>query len=50
MGAYSLNKGRRKAVAKFTNRQGLMILGGVVGFFLLLILLWLLGYLPIDTD
>jgi len=42
-------KGRRKAVEKFTTRQGLGILLAIGIFLVGLVLLWMLGYLAFDV-
>jgi hypothetical protein len=43
-------RGRRKAVHKFTNRQGLALLGVVAAILIVLMVLWVLGYLRLDVD
>ena len=43
------DKGRRRAVEKFTTQQGLGILVAMGGIMAGLILLWVLGYLPFDV-
>jgi len=50
MGKYSYGKGRRKAIGKFTNRQGLWILAMVGAILIGTLLLYMLGYLRIDAD
>ena len=47
MSKYSF-KGRRKAVERFTTRQGLGILVAIGGFLGGLLLLWMLGYRHFD--
>lgn len=44
-----MERGKRKAVAQFTNRQGLLILGIIAGIVMAVLLLWMLGYLPLET-
>jgi hypothetical protein len=48
MDKYSF-RGRRKAVQKFTTRQGLGILVASGGILAGLLLLWMLGYLHLDV-
>jgi hypothetical protein len=50
MGKYSIEKGRRKAVGEFTNRQGLTMLGIVGTIVVAILLLWIFGYLRLDVD
>ena len=50
MGKYSIEKGRRKAVGKFTNWQGLTMLGIVGTVVMAILLLWIFGYLRFDVD
>jgi len=48
MRSYSLGRGRKKAVERFTNRQGLGLLVTLLLFGILIV--YLLGYLHIDMD
>jgi hypothetical protein len=48
MGKYPC-KGRRKAVERFTTRQGLGILVAIGSILGALLLLWMLGYLHFDV-
>jgi hypothetical protein len=48
MGKYSF-KGRRKAVEKFSTRQGVGILVAIGGILAGMLLLWMLGYLHFDV-
>jgi hypothetical protein len=48
MGIYSYGKGRKKAVQRFTNCQGLMILGMAGGILAGLLGLWILGVLRFE--
>ena len=50
MGKYSYDKGRRKDVEKFTIWHGLWMLAIVGAILAVMLLLYVLGYLPIDTD
>jgi hypothetical protein len=48
MGKHSF-KGRRKAVERFTTRQGLGILAAIGGILGGLLLLWMLGYVHFEA-
>jgi hypothetical protein len=50
VGKHSYGKGRRKAIEKFTNWQGLWILAMVGTILIGILLLYMLGYLHIDAD
>jgi hypothetical protein len=50
MRSYSPRKGRKKAVRKFTYRQGVLILTWVAGGLIAMMLLWYLGILRFDVD
>ena len=50
MKGYSPGRGRKKAVAKFTLRQGMWMVGVVTIAMIGVLLLWLLGYLRFDLD
>lgn len=50
MQQYSIGKGRKKEVAKFTMKHGLWIFSTLMLFGLLLVLLMVLGFLHIDAD
>jgi len=50
MANYSLTKGRKKEVRRFTIHRGLSVLAIVVAITVAILLLYILGYLPIDGD
>ena len=50
MQSYSVGKGSKKAVKKFTYRQGLFTVAWVTGAMIALMLLWYLGILRFDVD
>jgi hypothetical protein len=45
---YSLGRGRKKIVNKFTYGNGLLIVGLVCGLMIGMIALWILGYLNFE--
>jgi hypothetical protein len=47
---YSLGRGRKKAVERFTIRQGLSMLAILSGGLISIFLLYMLGHLHIDAD
>jgi hypothetical protein len=50
MSSYSPGRGRRKAVRRFTNRDGLWIVGIVSVILVGMLMLILLGYLDVNAD
>jgi hypothetical protein len=50
MKTFSLGKGRKKAVEKFTTRNGLWIMLIVAGGMIIMLALWLLGFFRLDAD
>jgi hypothetical protein len=50
MSTYSVGKGRKKAVNKFTTRDGLRMVLIIVVALVGMILLWMLGILRFDAD
>jgi hypothetical protein len=50
MGNYSLGRGSKKAVSKFTRRQGLLMMAWITGGLIALMLLWYLGIIRFDAD
>jgi hypothetical protein len=50
MKTYSLGKGRKKAVKKFTMRNGLWMTLVVAGGMIIMLALWLLGFFRLDAD
>jgi hypothetical protein len=50
MKARSPGRGRKKAVEKFTSRQGLLMLAMVILLSIGLVLLYVLGYLHLDAE
>ena len=50
MRSYSLGKGKKKAVGRFTTRHGLPMLAVLTLFLFGIILLWMLGFLRFDID
>lgn len=49
MGTYSLDRGRKKAVRRFTTREGLWIVGISSAALIGIIVLWLLGILNFEA-
>jgi hypothetical protein len=50
MRSYSPGRGRKKAVTKFTYRQGIFMVAWITGAMIALMLLWYLGILRFDVD
>jgi hypothetical protein len=50
MTTYSPGRGRKKAVRRFTTREGLWMVGIIAAALIGMILLWLLGILNVDVD
>jgi len=50
MRSYSLGRGGKKAVRKFTHRQGIVMVAWITGALIALMLLWYLGILRFDMD
>jgi hypothetical protein len=50
MKTFSLGKGRKKAVEKFTTRNGLWIMLIVAGGMIIMLALWLLGFFRVDAS
>jgi hypothetical protein len=48
MKTYSLGRGRKKAVERFTTRDGLWMTGWIAAVMTGLMVLWALGYLLVD--
>jgi hypothetical protein len=47
---YSLGRGRKKAIKKFTTHEGGWMLGIISAVLVAIALLWMLGYLHFDVD
>ena len=50
MTTYSPGRGSKKAVRRFTSREGLWMVGIVAAALIGMMLLWLLGILNFDAD
>jgi hypothetical protein len=50
MKTFSLGKGRKKAVKKFTTRNGFWIILIAAGGMIIMLALWLLGFFRPDGD
>ena len=50
MKSFSLEKGRKKAVKKFTLRNGLWMVLLITAAMIIMLLLWLTGVLHLDAD
>jgi hypothetical protein len=50
MGIATDSRGRKKAVSRFTVRDGLLILAVVTATMLAIVLLWILGFFDFDID
>ena len=50
MRSYSLGRGSKKAVRKFTYRQGILMTAWITGALVALMVLWYLGILRLDVD
>lgn len=50
MRTYTTGRGRKKAVKKFTTREGLWMLGIIIAALIGVLALWLLGFLSFDID
>jgi hypothetical protein len=50
MRSYSPGRGSKKAVRKFTYRQGIFMVAWITGAMIALMLLWYLGILRFDVD
>ena len=49
MQRFSLTKGRKKEVAKFTARRGLLVVGLMILFGIVLVLLMVVGWFRVDA-
>ena len=50
MRPYATGRGRKKAVKKFTNRDGLWMVGLITAALVTMMLLWVLGIVSFDAD
>lgn len=50
MRAYSLGKGRKRAVRKFTIRHGLWITAMITATMVAILVLWLIDFFRFDAD
>jgi hypothetical protein len=50
MRAYTTGRGRKKAVKRFTRRDGLFMVGLITAALVGMMLLWLLGIFRFDVD
>jgi hypothetical protein len=50
MGRYSVGKGSKKAVKKFTTRNGLWMMAIIAVGMIAMLVLWLLGFFRLDAD
>jgi hypothetical protein len=50
MKTLSLGKGRKKAVKKFTTRNGLWMALIITAGMIIMLLLWLVGFFRLDVD
>ncbi len=50
MRSYSPGKGRKKAVEKFTIRNGLWMMALIAAGMIAMVVLWLLGVFSLDAD
>ena len=50
MGIYNLGKGRKRAVNKFTNRDGLWMVLLIAAAMVIMMVLWMVGVFRPDAD
>jgi hypothetical protein len=50
MRTYTTGRGRKKAVKRFTSRDGLFMVGLITAALVAMMLLWLLGIVRFDAD
>jgi len=50
MGIYNLGKGRKRAVKKFTNRDGLWMVLLIAAAMVIMMVLWMVGVFRPDAD
>ena len=50
MGIYNPGKGRKRAVKKFTNRDGLWMLLLIAAAMVIMMVLWMVGVFRLDAD